>query len=563
MLFLLEWLGWILRSLLEMVESAVSLLTPQASFATQSQSLPSMLHKKYDSGSNLAALTTALPPHHQYLHSRMPHNTSTASHVHHHYHYQQQQQQQQGVTHPPPLLTHANGWLQHRKKHDDSPQDHSLHNTVLPIPPNHAQHAHAPHNINNHIAATHIHGQSTKATLPSPAPILQRQHSANDLDANAHLQSLPQQHHNQHANQQQAISPLSSVAIATQSEANHRNADLHAESPSLLSTIPESHKTSNEDDIATFARGIRGSQPIVQLNRLRLLANASSPSSSTSIRSQSLQGSTLHHHVDNQHLMTKTNNNEKLNNAAIQGNTIQTMHGRSQETTNATTSYIDGHDVSPLASLLPVIKFHELIGANDVTNRLGSGAFGLVFRATWRGTPVAVKTLSAMESHIHVIPRNNNDNTTATSAATMLALEDTERGAPDLPATVLSAFEDEASMLARLRHPNICLLLGVCLEPFHKAMVTELVCRGSLWDALRCRQHFQVYIIYVAVVINIITISVFFNGIILTLFLCCCLQREQHDPFFWPLSVIRKVLEGAGRGLAYLHNHQPAIIHRG
>jgi serine/threonine protein kinase len=43
----------------------------------------------------------------------------------------------------------------------------------------------------------------------------------------------------------------------------------------------------------------------------------------------------------------------------------------------------------------------------------------------------------------------------------------------------------------------------------------------------------------------------------------CFVQRQQHDPFFWPLLIIRKVLEGAGRGLAYLHSHHPPIIHRG
>jgi len=41
-------------------------------------------------------------------------------------------------------------------------------------------------------------------------------------------------------------------------------------------------------------------------------------------------------------------------------------------------------------------------------------------------------------------------------------------------------------MLARLRHPNVCLFLGCCLEPpTCYAIVTELVPRGSLWDVLR------------------------------------------------------------------------------
>ena len=40
-------------------------------------------------------------------------------------------------------------------------------------------------------------------------------------------------------------------------------------------------------------------------------------------------------------------------------------------------------------------------------------------------------------------------------------------------------------MLASLRHPNICLFLGASLKPPKRAIITELVPRGSLWDVLR------------------------------------------------------------------------------
>eukprot|EP01034_Spumella_vulgaris_P024318 gene24318-30640_t len=57
---------------------------------------------------------------------------------------------------------------------------------------------------------------------------------------------------------------------------------------------------------------------------------------------------------------------------------------------------------------------------------------------------------------------------------------------------VVSAFEDEVSILAQLRHPNICLFLGVCMDPPNRTIVTELVSRGSLWDVLRIPGLFQV-----------------------------------------------------------------------
>lgn len=46
-------------------------------------------------------------------------------------------------------------------------------------------------------------------------------------------------------------------------------------------------------------------------------------------------------------------------------------------------------------------------------------------------------------------------------------------------------FSAEVLMLAALRHPNVCLFMGACMVPPNRAIVTELVTRGSLWEALR------------------------------------------------------------------------------
>jgi len=99
-----------------------------------------------------------------------------------------------------------------------------------------------------------------------------------------------------------------------------------------------------------------------------------------------------------------------------------------------------------------------------------------------------------------------------------------------LPESELKAFQDEVCMLARLRHPNVCLFLAACLEPKSRAIVTELLMRGSLWDMLRTPQ------------------SELFAGF--------------KGPTFWPSWAMRKVLEGTCRGLIYLHSHSPPIIHR-
>ena len=126
-----------------------------------------------------------------------------------------------------------------------------------------------------------------------------------------------------------------------------------------------------------------------------------------------------------------------------------------------------------------------------------------VWKGTWRGTPVAVKVLSATCQQ-HIAP------------------------------AVLQAFRDEVGMLARLRHPNICLFLGASLTPPNRAIVTELVSRGSLWDVLRMPK--------------------------LSLFGA---QEVAGSQWAVPEWVARRILADTCGGLVYLHGHSPTpIIHR-
>jgi hypothetical protein len=131
----------------------------------------------------------------------------------------------------------------------------------------------------------------------------------------------------------------------------------------------------------------------------------------------------------------------------------------------------NGHNQQPelskirnLSNAFPTLSLKDL----SLLGVIGGGGFGQVWKGTWGGTPVAVKMLNNL-----MLPTN---------------------GSAALPEQVqlLNAFEEEVTMLAQLRHPNICLFLGVCLEPPHRAIVTELVSRGSLWDCLRIPQLFQV-----------------------------------------------------------------------
>jgi len=133
---------------------------------------------------------------------------------------------------------------------------------------------------------------------------------------------------------------------------------------------------------------------------------------------------------------------------------------------------------------------------------LGSGAFGQVWKGQWRGTPVAVKVLTSVSQQA-------------------------------IPQSVMEDFEDEITILARMRHPNICLFMAACLDSDNKAIVTELVSRGSVWDVLR-------------------------NPAVFTEHRSVPHASKPH----WPWWAMRRVLDGTLRGLVYLHSHDPPIIHR-
>lgn len=111
---------------------------------------------------------------------------------------------------------------------------------------------------------------------------------------------------------------------------------------------------------------------------------------------------------------------------------------------------------------LPLILSKDLI----LQENIGGGGFGQVLKALWKGTPVAVKLLQ------------------------------TNGGDQGISSKLLQSFEEEVNLLAHLRHPNICLLLGVCLDSNHRYIVTELVSRGSLWDVLRTPNLIQVLCIF-------------------------------------------------------------------
>ena len=127
-------------------------------------------------------------------------------------------------------------------------------------------------------------------------------------------------------------------------------------------------------------------------------------------------------------------------------------------------------------------------GEVELGARIGGGSFGVVHRARWRGTPVAAKCLET------------------TSADRALALKD---------------FTIEASILRRLRHPNIVMLLAFSTIRGREIILSELM-RCSVLDELQALAPGK------------------------------ALPRPRA--LRWATEI--------ARGMAYLHSCKPPVLHR-
>jgi serine/threonine protein kinase/TPR repeat protein len=86
---------------------------------------------------------------------------------------------------------------------------------------------------------------------------------------------------------------------------------------------------------------------------------------------------------------------------------------------------------------------------------LGSGSFGIVSKAIWHGTPVAIKELFLKE----------------------------------LSETLREEFNQEVSMMSQCQHPHIVGLYGICDEVGHKGLVIEYMPGGSLRSLLENKKQ--------------------------------------------------------------------------
>jgi hypothetical protein len=419
--------------------------------------------------------------------------------------------------------------------------------------------------VQNEYEPYEANASSVPSNLPRPyIPADNRQFKVSpETRQRKHFQNIPdhrkvqknnynsqnhQQLQHQHQHQQQRRYSLDSQ-LKQEKQSSHLNASSRNQYQTHLN-----HHQQQQQQLQQQQRGLRGSVPLVSLNRFNLLsAEVSQSSNSTqpeiswqamnilhpSESSTSVMADTYHHplpqqnqyhqqqqqqyhqqqqqyHHQQYHQQQQPQEHIHLVIPSSSHSHLQHYHPQATSTpssASSASSYINRLD-------LPLVSSQDI----QRMEMIGGGAFGQVWKAIWRGTPVAMKVLS-----------------NACQAST-------------LPNKIVQSFEEEVAMLTRLRHPNICLLLGVCMEPSHRAIITELVSRGSLWDALR-QSHFQQPQVSSGSSSSVSSsVSVSGGG---------GNGNGHPNGFHWPIWVIRRVLEGAGRGLIYLHSNTPPIIHRG
>ena len=116
----------------------------------------------------------------------------------------------------------------------------------------------------------------------------------------------------------------------------------------------------------------------------------------------------------------------------------------------------------------------------DVTilEKIGSGAFGDIWKCRWRGTLVAAKMLKLSGSDNAPPATPTRATPTRAEGAFEAAACDPERMA------ALADLKQEIGLLGQLRHPNICLLLGFSLANGREVMISELM-KCSLYDVFK------------------------------------------------------------------------------
>ncbi|KAL0046815.1 hypothetical protein WJX82_010624 [Trebouxia sp. C0006] len=196
----------------------------------------------------------------------------------------------------------------------------------------------------------------------------------------------------------------------------------------------------------------------------------------------------------------------------------------------------------------PIISYSQL----DIKRKIGDGSIGQVYLAKWQETDVAVKVITQMQNlspfqGLHPqdpatmdlqsqrqrgtarrsmeLVDEMTDNSNALQAG-QAGVDDSVLSSQlsDVELTAIATLEREVSIMAAIRHPNVVLLMGLCLNPV--CVVSEFCARGSLSDVIKKAATSKIF-------------------------------AQLLD---WPKRLSMAL--DAAKGMLQLHNHNPSILHR-
>ena len=130
--------------------------------------------------------------------------------------------------------------------------------------------------------------------------------------------------------------------------------------------------------------------------------------------------------------------------------------------------------------------------------RIGSGAFGEIYKCRWRGILVAAKCIkstkilkewqqqkeSVRKASTDGIAENGTGDALGVSRSRIDATNSADGMDEEEIAMALADFRQEVSILRKLRHPNVCMLMAYSTTENFEVMVSELM-KCSLLDVFK------------------------------------------------------------------------------
>jgi len=130
------------------------------------------------------------------------------------------------------------------------------------------------------------------------------------------------------------------------------------------------------------------------------------------------------------------------------------------------------------------VDFEEL----EMVDRIGSGAFGEIFKCQWRGTMVAAKCIKSAKIRQDWVNKRALESIEAgADVDEAMRIMDEAEMEKDEKEEALNDFRQEISVLKSLRHPHIVLLLAFSTTENYEVMISELM-ECSLLDVFKAHQ---------------------------------------------------------------------------